>query len=85
MNPGPFEAFLRDRLQKHPALVCPVRVLWLEYLSYCEEWGFTPDGAADFVLTLRLEEGVTLKTGGSGLIRRMAIGVGFRRQDRRSA
>lgn len=85
MNFGPFEAFLRDRLRKDPALICPVMVLWREYLSYCELWGFVPGSASDFVTALGLEEEVSLRTGGSGRLRRVAVGLGFRAQalDRR--
>lgn len=62
-----------------------MRVLWREYLSYCREWGFEPATAEDFVACVRMEEGTEVRTGGSGRIRRVVVGIGFRASDRRIA
>ena len=70
------QAFIRDRVVLGPTLVVPVRVLWWDYLAYCETWGFEPGSAADFVVRMELEEGVKLRTGGHGRLRRCFEGIG---------
>ncbi len=77
MSWSSFSAFVRDRTVHDPVLVCPVRVLWRAYTAYCEEWGFEPADTREFVAWLRGEEGVTLKEGGSGRLRRAALGIGL--------
>lgn len=70
-------AFIHDRVVLGPTLVVPVRTLWRAYLAYCEEWGFDPDGAEHFVRCVSLEEGVTVRNGGRGRLRRCFEGVGL--------
>ena len=70
-----YSAFIRDRTVLDGSLCVPVRLLWREYLAYCSEWGFDPSPASDFVRWLQAEEGVRIKEGGAGRLRRMAVGV----------
>lgn len=58
-----------------PFLVTPVRLLWRSYLRHCELWGFDAADAGDFIQWLRGEEGVELREGGHGRLRRMAVGI----------
>ncbi len=76
-----FSAFMRDRTVEDPALMCPVRVLWREYEAYCGKWGFEPALVHVFISWLSATEGVRLKTGGQGRLRRMAVGVGLRQEE----
>ncbi|UFK26717.1 hypothetical protein [Roseobacter phage RDJL6] len=64
-----------DTLLRGPYLVTPVRLLWQSYRQHCAQWGFDQAEASEFVHWLRGEEGMTLKTGGQGRVRRMAIGL----------
>ena len=59
-------------------LVCPVRVLWTDYLAFCLEWGFAVAHPKDFVRMLRSLPGVVLVEGGRGRLRRCANGIGLR-------
>lgn len=72
---------MRDGTIAHPALVCPVRILWRAYTTYCTEWGFIPLSAGEFMYHLRLEEGVVIKQGGRGRLHRVAIGIGTTNQE----
>ncbi len=63
---------------KHEALVCPMMVLWRSYVEYCDTWGFDKASPKDFVAWLRMTEGVEIKEGGSGRLRRIALGIGLR-------
>ena len=69
-------AFLRDRTVLGQSLVCPVRVLWREYLTYCKDWGFDTDGAEDFVRRVTSEEDVRIRKGGCGRFRCCFDGIG---------
>jgi len=62
-------------LIRGPFLVTPVRLLWHSYKEHCEFWGFNQSDATEFVHWLRGEEGLELRTGGRGRVRRMAVGV----------
>ncbi len=70
-----FSAFVRDRTTSGETLVCPLRTLWHGYRAYCGEWGFDPAPVSRFVAWLASEEGVTIKEGGGGRIRRVAEGI----------
>lgn len=76
-----YSAFIRDRAIHHEALVCPVRVLWMEYTWYCQAWGFDRASPTEFVRWLRAEEGVTIKQGGRGRLRRCAVGLGLKPEE----
>ena len=82
MSRESFNAFLRDRVSQHPALACPVMVLWRGYLVYCQEWGFDPAPASDFVRWLALEEGGEIKECGRGRLRRVVMGMAPRQEER---
>jgi len=71
-----FSAWLRDEATIDKALATPIRVLWRSYLAYCNEWGFTPCEANEFAPYLSLEEGLQLKIGGAGRLRRVVVGIG---------
>lgn len=71
-----FSAFVRDRTVRGPTLMCPVRVLWREYRTYCRNWGFAPATPGQFVAWLGMEEGIRIRTGGRGRLRRVAVGIG---------
>lgn len=75
-----FSAWVRDETIQHVTLVCPMRVLWRSYSAYCKEWGFEPAEASDFVKWLRAEEGVKLKVGGTGRLRRAALGIAIKQE-----
>lgn len=71
------KAFIRDRAVLGSTLVVPVRVVWNEYLAYCRQWGFKAEAAGDFVMRVELEEGVTIRIGGHGRLRRCFDGIGL--------
>lgn len=64
-----------DTLMRGPFLVTPVRLLWKSYQDHCILWGFDQASASEFVHWLRGEEGLEIRTGGQGRVRRMAVGV----------
>jgi hypothetical protein len=70
-----FSAFVRDRTVHGGSLAVPVRVLWRAYSAYCAEWGFDPAEAREFASWLAAEEGVRIKQGGHGRLRRVAVGI----------
>ncbi len=70
-----FSAFIRDCTIQDKVLVTPVRYLWREYLHYCMRWGFQPVEPHIFIFYLKSVEGVEIKEGGSGRIRRAALGI----------
>ena len=76
-----FSAFIRDRTVQHQKLVCPVWVLYREYLSYCQAWGFEPAVAYEFVLWIWAVEGVVIRESGTGRLRRVADGIGMKPGD----
>lgn len=80
MTWGSYQAWSSDNLDLQPVLCCPMRILWQDYINYCKEWGFTRSPAADFVRWILGEEGVTVKKGGSGRIRRMVMGAGLQQK-----
>jgi hypothetical protein len=67
-----------DYVIQHATLVCPVRVLWWSYVAYCGEWGFDYAPADEFMAWLRMTEGVVIRDGGRGRLRRVALGIGLR-------
>lgn len=74
MSWGGYSSWSKTVLRS-PFLVTPVRILWHSYREHCEAWGFDQSDATEFVHWLRGEEGVELKTGGQGRVRRVAIGI----------
>ena len=82
MSQPSLSAFLRDRVVQHPSLACPVMVLWRGYSVYCEKWGFDRVSAEDFVRWLGCQEGVEIREGGHGRLRRVAMGVAPRQEER---
>lgn len=75
-----FRDFLDGEVDRSPVLVCPLRDLWRAYLAHCAAWGFARADAVDFVAWMREEEGVEVRQGGSGRIRRMVLGMAPRAQ-----
>lgn len=69
-------AFLRDRTVRHSSLVVPVRVLWDDYSAYCRRWGFERSSATSFVALVAGLDGVRVRDGGHGRLRRIATGIG---------
>ncbi len=70
-----FSAFIRDRTIQDNVFITPVRYLWKAYLAYCLEWGFKPAEPNEFISWLGLVEGVKIKEGGKGRLRRAAEGI----------
>jgi hypothetical protein len=57
-------------------LCCPLTVLWNNYQAHCQWWGFPSASAADFTAFLTdSTEGVTVREGGKGRLRRVAMGL----------
>lgn len=71
-------SFRAVRVVEYPSLVCPVSVIWRDYLSYCRCWGFDECRPIEFVAWLTAIEGVTVEKRGSGRLRRVAIGIGLK-------
>lgn len=59
-------------------MVTFVKHMWEAYLAYCVEWGFLPAEPNEFMSWLSITEGVTIKSGGSGKLRRAAEGIALR-------
>ena len=72
---GGYSSWSEHDVVRGDFLATPVRLLWRSYLAHCEAWGFEPADASDFVHWLRGEEGVRLRLGGQGRLRRMALGI----------
>ncbi len=70
-----FSAFMRDSTVQDPVVITPVRYLWKAYLAYCDKWGFSPAEPNEFMSWLGMTEGITIKTGGKGRLRRAAEGI----------
>lgn len=62
------------------SLVCPVKLLWEDYVDFCERTGSPRETAQGFVEHLASLQGVTLRDGGRGRLKRVADGIGLRRQ-----
>lgn len=57
-------------------LCCPLTVLWNNYEAHSKWWGFPMASPDDFVSFLKdSTEGVTIKEGGKGRLRRVAMGL----------
>lgn len=74
---GSYKAWAEANLDIRGCLISPVRFLWKDYQAFCKEWGFEQAEVQDFVQWLRGEEGVKLREGGQGKLRRMIVGAGL--------
>lgn len=72
---GGYSSWSEHDVTRGDFLVTPVRLLWRSYLGHCQDWGFEPAPAEEFVHWLRGEEGVRIVQGGQGRVRRMAVGM----------
>ena len=71
---GSYRAWL-GTLNWDSALATPVRFLLSDYNALCAADGFTAAPEARFIHWLESTDGIHIKSGGRGLIRRVAIGV----------
>lgn len=62
-------------LQFDKTLATPVRFLWTDYQKLCKEEGFDVAPLDRFIRWLNATDGVDIKEGGKGRIRRLAVGV----------
>lgn len=69
-----FKAWL-ETTKRGEKLCCPLTVLWNNYQAHCTWWGFPSATAVSFVAFLEDTEGVRLKEGGKGRLRRVAMGL----------
>jgi len=70
-----FKAWLGTTMRGEK-LCCPLTVLWNNYEAHCTWWGFPKASPTQFVDFLtECTEGVTVKEGGRGRLRRMAMGL----------
>lgn len=70
---GGFSAWL-ETLCYGNELATPARFLWVDYMYFCGEEGFPKGTTREFICWLKEIDGLFVKEGGSGRIRRMIIG-----------
>lgn len=62
-------------LLRGEGLCCPLTVLWNNYDAHCQWHGFPKASVVSFVEWVKDEESVTIKEGGKGRLRRVAMGL----------
>ena len=70
--------FAEERLACGPTLVCPLAVIWSEYVKFCDEEdvsGVPPDYFSAWMCTF---PDVTIEEGGRGIHKKCLNGLGFR-------
>ncbi len=75
-------SFREKRMVLGSTLVCPLMVVWWEYVRYCERWGFDKVSTALFVEWLESINGVAMRKVGRGRHRNCMDGLGLRPREK---
>ena len=69
------KSFMAEDLIIDPVLCTPARFVWDAYLKSCKTWGFPAIDGPQFLDMISEVNGIYVRTGGHGRIKRMISGV----------